>query len=849
MNHSSTATRPTADASEILRALALLLPPDGIAEFRVLAKGRGGRTLTDVGYFDAAHREDLAALAERLSNQGKACYVVANAIDPSLLARAANEMVPGGAATQDANITGRRWLLVDIDPERPSGISATDAEKLAAKDVAKSIVSALRADGWPDPIVADSGNGWHVLYRIDEPNDDATRDLLKTCLVALGERFDVDAAHVDRSMFNASRIIKLYGTISAKGSHIPERPHRLARLAQVPGSPAIVSRAQLEALAASASSPEPVAARRSRAPRADGADPFASVNDAAMHDLAAWVPALLPAARPHGGGYRVASRDLGRDLEEDVAFHPQGIRDHGTERGLTPIDAVLEFGTGIADAAGAMRWLADRLGIEIPERGRRSQITTTPEDHQATPAPAPSGDLDAYRRRLLNARAADFSSNQIGEKLLGAFGNVIRHCEGIGWLHWDGRVWNRDEAAVRALAHIIADDLQESVAGRSPDALKRRLSSNAYATAALARAECENRIRVKPHQLNADDWLLNTPTGIVDLRSGEITPHDPAKLCTRITTAAPSFSTDRAFLSRVLAEITCGRDDLAAALQEMLGYCCTGDTRLHFFQFWHGPGRNGKNALGDAVLHALGSYATVVPASRLMDGKHEAHLEWLARLLGVRLAISSEVGDGTRWNEAQLKSLTGDSDITANFMRQDSFTFRRTHKHLVYGNHRPSFSGSDRALVSRIRAVPFDAVFSPDVNPDAEPVDHVYPQDPEMPAKMHEAQGMLLSWMIEGAARLHRRGLRLTESPAITTATAEYSDAMNTFASFIDEQCQRCPDTSASSSAIYQRYKEWAERSGLGALSIVRFADRMREQGFRKRTVNGRAEWLDVTLR
>lgn len=143
--------------------------------------------------------------------------------------------------------SGCRWIF---DPVRPAGISSTDAEHVAALERAMACTDWLSGHGWPLPVAADSGNGGHLLYPIDLPNDDASRDLLKRCLEALAMYFTDSVVTLDVGVFNAARIWKVYGTMACKGDNVPERPHRLSQLLDVPSTLACVTRQQLEALAA-----------------------------------------------------------------------------------------------------------------------------------------------------------------------------------------------------------------------------------------------------------------------------------------------------------------------------------------------------------------------------------------------------------------------------------------------------------------------------------------------------------------------------------------------------------------------------------------------------------------------
>jgi hypothetical protein len=137
------------------------------------------------------------------------------------------------ATTADRDIVRRGWLLVDFDPARPSEISATLGEKEAAYERAKEVRAYLKAEGWPEPVIADSGNGFHFLYPLDLPNDQESRELVKGVLKALAFKFDDDRVKIDTGVYNAARIVRLYGTTTRKGDHTNERPHRRSVIKKV----------------------------------------------------------------------------------------------------------------------------------------------------------------------------------------------------------------------------------------------------------------------------------------------------------------------------------------------------------------------------------------------------------------------------------------------------------------------------------------------------------------------------------------------------------------------------------------------------------------------------------------
>jgi hypothetical protein len=221
------ATPPiVADPLEIRRALAMMLEPGQVAELRIL---HAGRDRTVAGYFDDVDR--LAQAAAEWSGRTPGVYVTLNPVNPALLSRARNRVKSHAETlTSDHDILRRRWFPIDLDPVRPTGISSTDDEHAAALRLAEALRSALRADGWPDPIVADSGNGAHLLYPVDLPNDAGTTARVGRVLTALAWRFNTPQVHVDVKMGNAARIVKCYGTLASKGDSTPDRPHRIARI-------------------------------------------------------------------------------------------------------------------------------------------------------------------------------------------------------------------------------------------------------------------------------------------------------------------------------------------------------------------------------------------------------------------------------------------------------------------------------------------------------------------------------------------------------------------------------------------------------------------------------------------
>jgi hypothetical protein len=225
-----------------------LLHPGGVVELRLLHLDGRGQTAS--GYFDQPAL--LAEAALRYHRRAEGGYITLNPLPASLLARASNQVVERAReTTSDGEVRRRAWLPIDLDPTRPSGISASPHEHQVALEQAWRIREWLAAEwGWHAPLFADRGNGAHLLYAVDLPNEAASTDLITRCLASLAVRLGSEAVTLDRSVYNAARIWKLYGSVARKGEPLADRPPRRAQIISAPDPVERVTREQLAGLAA-----------------------------------------------------------------------------------------------------------------------------------------------------------------------------------------------------------------------------------------------------------------------------------------------------------------------------------------------------------------------------------------------------------------------------------------------------------------------------------------------------------------------------------------------------------------------------------------------------------------------
>ena len=460
---------------------------------------------------------------------------------------------------------------------------------------------------------------------------------------------------------------------------------------------------------------------------------------------------------------------------------------------------------------------SDRDAEAMAKFARRGKVIELPRDADREPTPPEFSD---------DALAAEFTLR---------YGDDLRHVAAWHkWLQYDGRRWAEDR--VTRVYDLVRSVCRDKAASAKDERLARQLASAKTVAAVERLARSDPKHATVPEAFDADDHLLNTPGGTVDLRTAQLRPHRREDLLTKITAVTPDDDADDSTWQQFLADITCGNVELQHYLQRLIGYCLTGDVRDHILAFFHGPGANGKSTLLDVLLYLLGEYAKQISAETLTEARGERHPTDIANLLGVRLAVSSELEEGQHWAEARVKSLTGDAMLAGRFMRTDFFEFRRTHKHIIAGNHRPAIRVVDDAIRRRIHLVPFLARFG-GAN-----------MDRDMPAKLRAEGAAILAWAIGGALSWASAGL--APPTAVLAATDDSLTSQDTLGLWLDEACNTSdPEAATRSSALYSRFRDWKESRGERATSQVRFSGQL-EARFRKaREGSGHVMFYGVSLK
>lgn len=798
--------------SQILTAVQLLANlTAGCVEMRVIM--REGGILR--GFYDNLQKlaEDAAIIDAEETAKG--IYITANPVNRELLLRSRNILTRGTAAA-DTDIITRRWLMFDCDPVRPKDTSASDAQHEQSLDRAAEINLFTRELGWSAPIIADSGNGGHMLYRVDLPNDAASLVLIKGVLGTIASHFSDEHVKVDLAVCNASRIWKLYGTTARKGEATEERPHRQAKLLIVPPELKVTTEEQLRALLP----PEP--------------EPVKHQHDASS--ATAW-DELKAQLRDVLRGYKT---------KEERGFMYAPGRCHGSTDGQgiwmrldnnsvgcfkgCSIGTILTsnnlpaypFTASTARAASAkqgQRQDTSRTGTPGGSQGNTDTIFSSNDNEQFNCSDMGNG----YRFARDHRDVARF--NKPSDK----------------WFCWDDKRWTEDSsAAVMRLAKQTVKGIYSEAAYTTDEERRKALAKHALKSEADARMmamlhQAQSELPVSIDSFDGKPLAFNCANGIIDLRTGELHLHDRSEMHTKLSPVAydPEATTPRweAFLDRIFN----ADEPLIQFVQKAVGYSLTGDVSEQCLFICHGTGANGKSVLLKTLSALVADYGQQVRTETLMLKHHVGVSNDIAALRGARFISAVETDDGQRLAESTVKQLTGGDAVRARFLFQESFEFQPQFKIWLAANHKPEIRGTDYAIWRRIRLVPFNVTI-----PERE-------RNQKLDSELREELPGILAWAVRGCLAWQREGLGAPE--AVTQATADYKDEMDSLAEFLSERCAIGDMYQVSPTEIYVSYESWCQSSGELKQPQKWLARQLKDRGFQQeKGGKGKRFWKGIGL-
>jgi putative DNA primase/helicase len=421
------------------------------------------------------------------------------------------------------------------------------------------------------------------------------------------------------------------------------------------------------------------------------------------------------------------------------------------------------------------------------------------------------------------------------------------------WLIWDGRRWAEDTTAeaVRrvkmtqgALYTGTADrlkalgDASEYDVAKAERGLLVKLLNHATRwedARAIGRSldlvKSERGVPALPDDFNRHPFLLNVLNGTLDLKTGQLRPHQREDLLTNLApvTFDPKAECPQwdAFLHRIMG----GNQELIAYLQRVVGYALTGDVSEQCLWFFHGTGANGKSTFLVTILSMLGDYAMQAVGDLLIVKKNESHPTERADLFGKRFVSTIETEEGKRLAEALMKQMTGGDKLRARKMRQDFFEFEPTHKIILAANHKPIVRGTDYAAWRRIKMVPFTVTIPEDE------------KDKKLAAKLRAELSGILNWALRGC--LEWAAYSLAEPDEVSQATKDYRLEQDTVERFITECCTVLPQARVKVTALYEGYGKW---SGDKFTTQPQFNERLRAKGYESKRESHGYFWRGLAL-
>ena len=438
------------------------------------------------------------------------------------------------------------------------------------------------------------------------------------------------------------------------------------------------------------------------------------------------------------------------------------------------------------------------------------------------------------------------------------YGDRVKYTTATKFLVYSGTVWQESEIKAQGLSQELTErqlkDARKRVeqaqmelnmlkdSGDSNDTkeakqnlarqekyrnyvLGRRKSGKVKATLTEARPKVE----IDVASLDADGYLLNTPGGTVNLRTGEIRAHNPDDYCTKITSVVPDNKNVELFVD-FMDRVTCYDRELALYLQEIAGMCAVGSVLRENLIIAYGEGGNGKSTLFNLLSRVLGDYSGSLSAETLTANCRKNKSPEYAELRGKRLVIAAELEEGMRLDTAIVKKLCSTDPILAEKKYKDPFTFVPSHTVILYTNHLPKIGTTDKGTWDRIIAVPFRANFRGQKGEIKNFADYLY----------DHCGGAVLNWIIEGAKRFIANDYNISPPDCVTNAIEQYKANNDWLDGFLSECCEINRTYKQKSGELYSCYRDYCDRTGDYKRSLTDFKHAMAMAGYEtKKTKNG----------
>lgn len=420
-------------------------------------------------------------------------------------------------------------------------------------------------------------------------------------------------------------------------------------------------------------------------------------------------------------------------------------------------------------------------------------------------------------------RAYTFDDMGNAERFVDLFGENVRYCyTEKKWYFYNSMRWSVDNLgvilrmadkcveAMKAEAKLYLQADEESGGDMAKAFEKHIKSSRSNKSKKAMLNEIEHHLPILPIQMDRYKMALNTPSGIINLKNGDVKAHNPEYYFTKITSVDCAEAADCPRWLAFLNDIFAGDKDLIRYIQKAVGYSLTGSTAEQCAFFLYGTGRNGKSTFIDVIRDVFGDYAANIQPETIMvkSSQSNAINSDIARLKGARLVTSVEPNEGVRLNEGLLKQLTGDDTVTARKLYSEEFEFKPEFKLWMATNHKPIIRGTDTGIWRRIHMIPFDVQI---------PEDKV---DKNLTHKLKAEMTGIFKWCIDGCLMWQREGLQMPA--AVLKSVREYRREMDVISAFIEDKCTL--EGTVQASTLYAAYVSWADSNNEYCMSNTKFS-------------------------
>ena len=485
-----------------------------------------------------------------------------------------------------------------------------------------------------------------------------------------------------------------------------------------------------------------------------------------------------------------------------------------------------------------------------PSMAAMARMCASDEDVKAD-LKAHHGDLndDSVRRVF----AGTYTDQDMSRMVAVANDGKLLYHESMTWLRWTGDHWLTGDtgAGIRAVEKnndILLVDAQDTMAfafdkeerKACQEVLRKVLALRSGGRISSVERLLRSELPLRDVALlDPDPWALNTPGGIVDLRTLTVGPSNPEAMCTHITGTVMAEGPCPMWHS-FLKDATMGDRDLEQYLQLVAGMSAVGEVYEEGLIMVYGPGGNGKSTMFGTLMKVLGDYATTIRSSVLMERRNGSEPYGLEAARGRRMVLMSELDEGARMSVSTMKTLTSRDKIQANPKFHEIFSFMPTHKLILHTNHLPRLGQLDGGTKRRIAIVPFRC-----------PPKEGKACIPDLSQKLVEKEGpQILAWICEGAKLFWEAGCIVQKPEAVIRATGEYLDGEDWLGHFLEECCEVTGRTGdlTSGSALYSRYVRWAEENGEYKRRNRDFTQELKNRGLKSKKTPKCIVWCGIKL-